>query len=192
MDLMAERLVTERLVLRGWRIEDAPDALAVYGDPEVARWLSPVMGQVHDLAAMRLLLQQWIAEELRYPVPAGRWAIERREDGQVLGGAILLPLPPGQEDLEVGWQLNPRVWGRGYASEATHALAQWAFRNDAGEIFAVVRPGNVRGAATVRRNGMEWVGETDKYFGLTLQVFRLRRADLDAAARSTLMPPNTA
>lgn len=192
MDFMAERLVTERLVLRSWRIEDAPDALAVYGDPEVARWLSPVMGQVHDLAAMRLLLQQWIAEELRYPAPAGRWAIERREDGQLLGGAILLPLPPGQEDLEVGWQLNPRVWGRGYASEATHALADWAFRHDAGEIFAVVRPGNVRGAATVRRNGMEWVGETDKYFGLSLQVFRLRRGDLDATAHSTLMPPNTA
>jgi len=25
---------------------------------------------------------------------------------------------------------------------------------------------------------MEWVGETDKYFGLTLQVYRLRPDDL--------------
>ena len=35
---------------------------------------------------------------------------------------------------------------------------------------AVVRPGNTRAAATVRRNGMEWVGETGKYFGLPLHA----------------------
>ena len=28
---------------------------------------------------------------------------------------------------------------------------------------------------------MTWVGETDKYFGLTLQVYRLRPSDLDKA-----------
>jgi hypothetical protein len=27
---------------------------------------------------------------------------------------------------------------------------------------------------------MEWVGETEKYYGLRLQVFRLRPADLDS------------
>jgi hypothetical protein len=30
----------------------------------------------------------------------------------------------------------------------------------------------------VRRLGMEWVGETDKYHSLRLQVYRLRPADL--------------
>jgi len=113
-----------------------------------------------------------------------------REEGRLLGGHILLPLPPGREDLEIGWQLNPEVWGNGYASEATPALADWAFQHDVGEIFAVVRPGNVRAASTVRRNGMEWVGETGKYFGMTLQVFRLRRADFDATALTTPLPPN--
>jgi RimJ/RimL family protein N-acetyltransferase len=73
----------------------------------------------------------------------------------VIGGAILLPLPPGNEDLEIGWQLHPDVWGHGYASETTYALAQWAFSQGEDEIFAVVRPDNTRAAATVRRNGME-------------------------------------
>jgi RimJ/RimL family protein N-acetyltransferase len=50
-----------------------------------------------------------------------------------------LPLPPGNEDLEIGWQLHPDVWGNGYASEATYALATWAFSQDVQEIFAVVR-----------------------------------------------------
>ena len=45
--------------------------------------------------------------------------------------------------------------------------------------LAVVRLGNTRGVATARRLGMEWVGETDKCYGLTLQIYRLTAADLD-------------
>ncbi|GLY66527.1 GNAT family N-acetyltransferase [Amycolatopsis taiwanensis] len=182
-------LVSERLILRDWQVEDAPAALGIYGHPSVARWLSPEMEQVPDLAAMRLLLRQWIAETARMPLPAGRWAIQRRDDRTVIGGAILLPLPPGNEDLEIGWQLHPDAWGHGYASETTHMLAGWAFAHDVDEVYAVVRPGNTRAAATVRRNGMHWVGESSKYFGLTLQVFRLRSADLDQAAPNALLPP---
>lgn len=189
---VAPRLLTDRLILRPWRVEDAAAALGIYGHVDVARWLSPEMDHVPDLAAMRLLLQQWIAEDARTRAPAGRWAIEHRHDGQLLGGAILLPLPPGREDLEIGWQLHPQVWGVGYATETTRALAHWAFSYGVDEIFAVVMPGNTRAAGTVRRNGMEWAGETDKYFGLDLQVFRLRHADFDPAASTTLLPPDPA
>ena len=45
-------------------------------------------------------------------------------------------------------------------------------------------------AATVRTNGMHWVGETAKYFGTDLQVFRLRTADLNKAAPEGHHPPN--
>ena len=183
-------LATERLTLRPWRVDDAQSALDVYGHADVARWLSPDMERVPSLAAMRLLLQQWIAEDARLPAPAGRWAVERKSDGLVIGGAILLPLPPANEDLEIGWQLHPGVWGNGYATETTHALATWAFSQDVYEIFAVVQTGNARAAATVRHNGMQWVGETAKYFGADLQVFRLRMADLDQAAPEGTHPPN--
>jgi RimJ/RimL family protein N-acetyltransferase len=98
-------------------------------------------------------------------------------------------LPPGNEDLEIGWQLHPEHWGNGYASETTHALANWAFSQDVDEVFAVVRPRNTRAATTARKNGMQWVGETDKYYGLTLQVYRLRTADLDRNAPLASHPP---
>ncbi|MFL6134664.1 MAG: hypothetical protein ACJ72A_17800, partial [Nocardioidaceae bacterium] len=57
-----------------------------------------------------------------------------------------------------------------------------AFTSGAEEVFAVVRPRNTRGAATAQRVGMEWVGETDKYYALRLQVYRLRKGDLDVRA----------
>jgi RimJ/RimL family protein N-acetyltransferase len=90
---VTERLLTERLVLRPWTVDDAGAALGAYGDADLARWLTPAMDRVPDLAAMRLVLQQWVAEDARTGAPAGRWAIERRSDGEVIGGATLLPLP---------------------------------------------------------------------------------------------------
>jgi RimJ/RimL family protein N-acetyltransferase len=178
-------LLTRRLRLRPWRVDDAEIAQEIYGDPEVARRLSPALGRVPDVDSMRLVLQQWIAEDARLVPPSGRWAVERRADGRLVGGAILLPLPPGDEDLEFGWQVAREHWGQGYASEAGRALAKWAFERGEEELFAVVRPSNARAAAVALRIGMEWVGETDKYYGLHLQVYRLRYADLTAQEHAT-------
>jgi RimJ/RimL family protein N-acetyltransferase len=176
---MAQLLTTERLTLRPWKIDDAGAALGAYGDTEVSRWLTPAMDRVPDEAAMRLVLQQWVAEDSRMLTPAGRWAVERREDGRLIGGATLLPLPPDDE-YEIGWQLHPEAWGHGYASETGRALARWAFNQGIEQVIAVVRPSNTRAEAVVRRIGMEWVGETEKYHNLRLQQYRLRPADLAA------------
>jgi [ribosomal protein S5]-alanine N-acetyltransferase len=182
---MAPRLVTERLVLRPWGVDDADDALGAYSDAEVARWLAPAMDRVADAAAMRLVLQQWVAEDARMLTPAGRWAIELRQGGRLIGGATLLPLPP-DEEFEVGWQLRRDVWGNGYAIEAGLALARWAFEQGIEQVMAVVRPANTRAAAMVRRIGMEWVGETEKYHNLRLQAFRLRPGDLAGPGRAPI------
>jgi len=177
--LMAQRLETERLVLREWAAADAGAALQAYGDAEVARWLAPAMDKVGDEAAMRVVLQQWMAEDQRMLTPAGRWAVELRQDGRVIGGATLLPLPPDDE-YEVGWQLQRDAWGNGYATEIGRALAGRAFEQGLEQVIAVVRPTNTRAIATVRRIGMEWMGETEKYHNLRLQQYCLRPADLAA------------
>jgi len=175
---MAHRLVTERLVLRPWSVEDAGAALGAYGDAEVARWLTPAMDRVSDLADMRVVLQRWAAEDERMITPAGRWAVELRQDGRVVGGASLLPLSP-DEEFEIGWQLHRESWGHAYATVTGLALARWAFGQGIEQVIALVRPANTRATAMVRRMGMEWVGETEKYHDLRLQEFRLRPGDLE-------------
>jgi len=42
----------------------------------------------------------------------------------------------------------------------------------------VMRPANERAEKLAERLGMQWVGETDKYYGLRLKVYRLRPTDL--------------
>ncbi|MET0998341.1 MAG: GNAT family N-acetyltransferase [Marmoricola sp.] len=166
-----------RLTLRPWQRADAPAALEIYGSEQVTRWLSPAMGRVDDAAAMEEVIADWLADSL--PAPAGRWAMELADTGELVGSTVLLPLPPEEQDLQIGWQLAPSYWGRGLAGEAGHAVAHYAFESGVDELFAVVRPRNERGAGTARSIGMEWVGESEKYFDLRLQVYRLRRGELD-------------
>jgi len=87
-------------------------------------------------------------------------------------------MPPLQEDLELAWQFAPDHWGNGYATEAAQVVAAWAFEESADELFAVMRPANERAEKLARRLGMEWVGETNKYYDLRLQVYRLRLSEL--------------
>ncbi|RAJ36870.1 RimJ/RimL family protein N-acetyltransferase [Kitasatospora sp. SolWspMP-SS2h] len=175
---MGISLTTDRLLVREWTPDDAEDALAVYGSTDVARWLTPVMDQVVDAEAMRSVLRGWEREQAGLLSPRGRWAVERREDGKVVGGLGIRPLPPYDEDLEITWQLSPQDWGQGYATEAGLALLRWVFTQDIEEVFAVARPKNDRAHAVAKRLGMRWVGETTKYYGLNLQVYRIRPADL--------------
>jgi RimJ/RimL family protein N-acetyltransferase len=184
IDIAGRTITTPRLRLRPWDESDGDAALAIFGRDEVARWLAPAMSRVPDRTTMRDLVRQWAAESEDPSRPTGRWAIEAASTSRLIGAGTVRPLPPLDEDLEIGWQLAPEAWGQGFATEAGHALAHYAFSGGEEELFAVVRPRNTRALATARRVGMEWVGETDKYYDLRLQVFRLRKGDLDVSSLS--------
>jgi RimJ/RimL family protein N-acetyltransferase len=181
---VGEILRTERLVIREWEDADAGPALAIYGSSEVARWLSPAVDRVADEDAMRSLLREWVGATRSGEGGLGHWAITLASTGALVGGVSLHLLPVEEQDVEIGWQLAPEHWRKGYASEAARALMDRAFGLDIDEIFALVRPNNTRGEATARRLGMTWAGETDKYYGLRLNVFRLRPADRQEASDS--------
>ncbi|WP_433380069.1 GNAT family N-acetyltransferase [Streptosporangium sp. CA-115845] len=179
-------LTTARLTVRDWSPEDTRDALAIYGTPEVTRWLSPAMNRLDGEGAMRATLEAWERNRETLTPPLGRWAIVRNSDQRIIGGLSLRYLPPDEEDIEIGWQLAPDFWGHGYATEAGRALAGWAFSIGAHELVAVVRVNNERGAGTARRIGMQWVGETDKYYETRLNVYRLWPSDLTSAQEDEL------
>ena len=73
---------TDRLVVRPWSEDDAEAALAVYGSAHVARWLTPAMGRVEDLASMLALLRAWRQEQPALAPPGGRWAIQRVDEAR--------------------------------------------------------------------------------------------------------------
>jgi [ribosomal protein S5]-alanine N-acetyltransferase len=179
---MAELLRTDRLLVRDWSAADSEAALTIYGDDNVIRWL-PELDRIPDAVTIHAMLQRWATEQSEMAPGTGRWALVLLDGGTLVGGISLLPMPVPEADVEIGYQLAPQYWGRGYITEAAQALAHWAFAHSLVEFFALVARDNARAAATARRIGMEWVGESDKYHRRRLEVFRLRPDDLVCAGQ---------
>jgi RimJ/RimL family protein N-acetyltransferase len=160
---------TERLVVRRWSLDDLDAAAAIYGDPEVMTFLGD--GQpLYDPAQVRAWLAKRISGYDEHP-GLGGWAMQRRDDGTVAGTVLLQPFP-GEADVEVGWHLARAAWGAGYATEAAGGALRHGFDVlGLEEVYAVVNPINARSLAVVRRLGMTPLGQTDRYYEQTLELF---------------------
>lgn len=171
-----EHFSTERLIARDWTTADAESAFAIYGRDEVARWLGAAPRRpAASVEAMRARLERIIALNAQHSQPYGLWALELRGGGAVIGAVLLLPLPGDGGEVEVGWHLNPDHWGHGYATEAGRGALGLAFGAcGLAEVLAVVYPDNARSIAVCQRLGMTHLGRTDRYFGVTLELFRIR------------------
>jgi RimJ/RimL family protein N-acetyltransferase len=162
-------------VVRPWHLADAERFLDTYRRWEVAQWLGTHPKPVETLDEAEARITVW-TEQNHASSPGGRWAVQRRDDGLVLGTVILIPLPDGDGEIEVGWHFHPDSWGHGFATEAAHGALGYAFDHKVDEVLAVVRPENTRSLAVCRRLGMDRVGRTTRYYGLDLELFRVRRA----------------
>jgi RimJ/RimL family protein N-acetyltransferase len=171
-----EHFSTERLIARDWTTADAEDAFAIYGREEVARWLgAPPPRRMASVEAMRANLEHIIARNAQHSRQHGLWALQLRGSGTVIGAVLLLPLEKADEEIEVGWHLNPDHWGHGYATEAGRGALSLAFGAcGLTEVLAVVYPDNAKSIAVCRRLGMTHLGQTDRFYGVTLELFRLR------------------
>ena len=103
-------IVTKRCLLRNWRAEDEPRVFDIYSRWEVARWLGSEPRAMESAAEARRLIDRWGELNDREPL-ARRWAVAL-PDGHLLGTLILVPLPDGAGEVEVGWHFHPDAWGR--------------------------------------------------------------------------------
>jgi RimJ/RimL family protein N-acetyltransferase len=75
-----------------------------------------------------------------------------------------MPLPDGEDEVEIGWHFHPDSWGKGLATEAAGALLARAFTNGLEEVWAVTDLNNHRSAAVCRRIGMRLLGVTNRWY----------------------------
>lgn len=173
------RIETARLVGRPWKLEDVEDAFTLWGDTEVTRYVG--MTPLADLDEARARLGAMIARYEAFGPPFMAHALVERATGEIVGTTLLKPVPisaghPPGDDVEIGWHLARRHWGRGLATEAGRALVDHAFRHlDRDVLVAVVEPPNARSLAVARRLGMTHRGRTVRYYDLELELFELRR-----------------
>ena len=151
---MTPRLETARLILRAHRLTDFPAMAAMWGDPEVTRFiLGPPATPETTWARLMRYAGHW--QMLGY----GYWAMECRETGAFFGDVGLADWhraldPPEPAAPEAGWVLARAAHGRGLAAEAMAAVLAWAdARADAARITAIFAPDHVRSLAVARRLG---------------------------------------
>ena len=147
---MAE-ITTERLIMRGWREADLAPWAAMNADPEVRRYVGPLL--TFEQAAAWVLNYQDDLDRYGF----GFWAVEIRASGEFIGFTGLNTMDKGTpfSGVELGWRLARSAWGRGYATEAGLAALRYGF--DAvglPEVVAVTMARNVRSQAVMRRIGM--------------------------------------
>ncbi len=177
------RLLTERLVVRSWRPDDQDDVAAAYDlyrRPEVVRWLGAVPTPDRSAEDSRARLERWTRASAEAPPGLGLWAMTLREDDRPIGTVVLKHLPDADgvptHDVEVGWHLHPDQWGHGYATEAARALVEDGFTaRGLDEIHAVAWLGNTPSFGVMERLGMTRHGPTDRWYGVTLDWWSLRR-----------------
>ena len=166
---------TERLFASRWiPAQDAEAAYAIYGDPEVVRFIG---GEVMpSVEAQRERLEAMLERDRGRPEGMGGLPLVRRKDGLIIGLALIKPLPDADrvdtEDIEIGWHLGRAHWGQGYATEAGRALLRYGL--DAlglDTVYAVVDPPNHRSLAVARRLPMRALGRTELYYGCSLELF---------------------
>lgn len=143
---------TERLVLRAFRLEDAPALAAYRNEPDVARlqsWTTPFTLAMAERA---------IRGDAGRPVPGASTQIAVEHDGSVVGDVYVQLSADGEHAL-IGYTLAGAQQGRGFAAEAVAAVVDHLL-DDVGvhRIEATLDPANAASAMVVERLGFRYEG----------------------------------
>jgi len=114
---------TERLILRGFRNEDASEVQRLAGDKAVASTTLRIPHPYEDGVA-----EKWIGTH-REEFEQGKlvnFAITSREQGHLIG-AIGLTINKEHENAELGYWIGKTYWNNGYCTEAAKAILRYGF-----------------------------------------------------------------
>jgi RimJ/RimL family protein N-acetyltransferase len=117
-------IMTARLVIRRFTVDDAGDILVFSSQSSVNRVVSG------NITATEDGVRAYIATQNSY-VPFEKdkifdLALERKEDGRVMG--LLTLICRDHRQGTIGWALGEEHRGRGYATEGARALMAYGFR----------------------------------------------------------------
>lgn len=118
-------LTTERLVLREFEEEDWMAVLAYQSNPLYLRYYTWTHRTEQDV---RAFVQTFIAQGKKMPRTKFQLALTLAADGQLIGNAGIRMKTPDAREADMGYELDPRHWGCGYATEAADAILAFGFQ----------------------------------------------------------------
>lgn len=141
-------LKTPRLAFRCWARDDLPLAMALWGDPEVAKYLGGPFSPQQVQERLDTEIANMQIHGVQY------WPIFLLPGLEHAGCCGLRPRNPEQRIYELGVHLCRAYWSRGLAREASVAIIKFAFETiGASELFAGHHPDNVTSRGMLEKSG---------------------------------------
>lgn len=172
-----------RVLLRSWRTTDLDGLSDLLADPRTVEFL---LGPP-DRDTVQHLMAQWQAQIDGHGF--GFWAMELPGTQRFIGFAGLTPVTFDAHftpAIELGWMIDSRHWGMGYATEAAGLAVRHGFGHlGLTELVAMAAPGNLRSRRVMEKLGMTRRDEDDFDIPLLAEghplrrqvLYRLRRED---------------
>jgi [ribosomal protein S5]-alanine N-acetyltransferase len=162
---------TERLRLHRFHVDDAPGFFALNADVEVVRYTGDTtFASVEEAEALIRGYANYERDGF------GRWSVYQRETGEYLGFCGL-SYRPQLDEVDVGFRLQRRFWGQGYATEAARASLRHGFDAlDLARIVGRAREDNAASHRVLQKLGMRFEKEfRDPTDGSRWLQYELRR-----------------
>jgi ribosomal-protein-alanine N-acetyltransferase len=119
-------LETERLFLREPTGDDEADVHEYASDPEVSRfesWGPNTPEATHEV------IESWLKQREQWPREEVNLAVELKSQHKLIGVVTLRIKDTASRTADLGFAFNRRYWNQGYATEATSAIVDVAFRS---------------------------------------------------------------
>ncbi|MEP1230199.1 MAG: GNAT family N-acetyltransferase [Litorimonas sp.] len=144
---------TDRLKLRGWQDCDREPFASINRDPEVMRYLGPLLSLADSNASIEEQTALMASGEPAF------WAVEHKSSEQLIGCIGVKRVSfnaPFTPSYEIGWRLCRAYWGQGYASEGAQAALKLAFEKwDIDKIHSFTVHANLASQAVMEKIGMK-------------------------------------
>lgn len=115
---------TPRLLLREFVFDDWPAVFAYQNDPRYLRFYTWTRRREKDVQGF---VQMFIDWQKQHPRSKYQVAIVQKAENYLIGNCGIRKMYPYSQMADLGYELHPDYWGRGYATEAAAALLQYGF-----------------------------------------------------------------
>jgi len=187
LSLPVDVIETPRLRLQRWDDSHFDDFLVFMRDPDVIRYIRPLplsdeKGAEHHVRS----LEEWNVHGF------GKRAVLEASTGGWLGFVELSLVGPGkgcrEDDVEIGYFIDPERWGEGIATEAAIAVRDEAFaRVGLDEVVGRSRVENVASARVMAKAGFRHVRSYSLEEGVTVDIHRISRDEWMRTRLGTLL-----
>ena len=172
------QILTDRLLLRGWKKHDFEEYAAICADPEVMRWIGSGGTRTPEECAETIAGFERDWAEHRF----GLFATELRSSGRFIGFiGLSVPefLPEILPAVEIGWRLARDAWGRGLATEGAGAVLNFGVGEVGLErIVSIYQPENLASLRIMEKLGMRFEREAlDLTCDRTVRVYEITRSE---------------